>query len=126
MQQVSRLLEIANAIDEQRVKDRAARLAPRLHPGTMAFAIAALLTAAYPAIGAIIEANPEFAERLAAEGHQTARDRATYLARIRGRIGDVSDAARVRRELRRIAREERIRIALREMLPPSAGGADID
>ncbi|WP_437648944.1 bifunctional [glutamate--ammonia ligase]-adenylyl-L-tyrosine phosphorylase/[glutamate--ammonia-ligase] adenylyltransferase [Sorangium sp. So ce362] len=126
MQQVSRLLEIANAIDEQRVRDRAARLAPRLHPGTMAFAIAALLTAAYPAIGAIIEANPELAERLAAEGHQTARDRATYLARIRDRIGDVSDAARVRRELRRIAREERIRIALREMLPPSAGGADID
>ncbi|WP_437735996.1 bifunctional [glutamate--ammonia ligase]-adenylyl-L-tyrosine phosphorylase/[glutamate--ammonia-ligase] adenylyltransferase [Sorangium sp. So ce1335] len=126
MQQVSRLLEIANTIDEQRVKDRAARLAPRLRPGTMAFAIAALLTAAYPAIGAIIEANPDIAERLAAEGHQTARDRATYLAQIRARVGDVSDADRVRRELRRVARDERIRIALRELLPPSAGGADID
>ncbi|XXX79764.1 bifunctional [glutamate--ammonia ligase]-adenylyl-L-tyrosine phosphorylase/[glutamate--ammonia-ligase] adenylyltransferase [Sorangium sp. So ce134] len=126
MQQVSRLLEIANAIDEQRVKDRAARLSPRLRPGTMAFAIAALLTAAYPAIGATIEANPDIAERLAAEGHQTARDRATYLSRIRSRVGDVSDADRVRRELRRVAREERIRIALRELLPPSAGGADID
>ncbi|WP_437612874.1 bifunctional [glutamate--ammonia ligase]-adenylyl-L-tyrosine phosphorylase/[glutamate--ammonia-ligase] adenylyltransferase [Sorangium sp. So ce834] len=126
MQQVSRLLEIANAIDEQRVKDRAAWLSPRLPPGTMAFAIAALLTAAYPAIGATIEANPDIAERLAAEGHQTARDRATYLSRIRGRVGDVSDADRVRRELRRVAREERIRIALRELLPPSAGGADID
>ncbi|AGP34990.1 bifunctional [glutamate--ammonia ligase]-adenylyl-L-tyrosine phosphorylase/[glutamate--ammonia-ligase] adenylyltransferase [Sorangium cellulosum] len=126
MQQVSRLLEIANAIDEQRVKERAARLSPRLPPGTMAFAIAALLTAAYPAIGATIEANPDIAERLAAEGHQTARDRATYLSRIRGRVGDVSDADRVRRELRRVAREERIRIALRELLPPSAGGADID
>ncbi|WP_437726583.1 bifunctional [glutamate--ammonia ligase]-adenylyl-L-tyrosine phosphorylase/[glutamate--ammonia-ligase] adenylyltransferase [Sorangium sp. So ce861] len=126
MQQVSRLLEIANAIDEQRVKERAARLSPRLPPGTMAFAIAALLTAAYPAIGATIEANPDIAERLAAEGHQTARDRATYLSRIRSRVGDVSDADRVRRELRRVAREERIRIALRELLPPSAGGADID
>ncbi|WP_437309164.1 bifunctional [glutamate--ammonia ligase]-adenylyl-L-tyrosine phosphorylase/[glutamate--ammonia-ligase] adenylyltransferase [Sorangium sp. So ce388] len=126
MQQVSRLLEIANAIDEQRVKDRAARLSPRLRPGTMAFAIAALLTAAYPAIGAVIEANPDIAERLAAEGHQTARDRATYLSRIRARVGDVSDADRVRRELRRVARDERIRVALRELLPPSAGGADVD
>ncbi|WP_437638048.1 bifunctional [glutamate--ammonia ligase]-adenylyl-L-tyrosine phosphorylase/[glutamate--ammonia-ligase] adenylyltransferase [Sorangium sp. So ce854] len=126
MQQVSRLLDIANAIDDQRVKDRAARLTPRLRPGTTAFAIAALLTAAYPAIGAVIEANPDIAERLAAEGHQTARDRATYLARIRARIGDVSDADRVRRELRRVARDERIRVALRELLPPSAGGADID
>ncbi|WP_438035538.1 bifunctional [glutamate--ammonia ligase]-adenylyl-L-tyrosine phosphorylase/[glutamate--ammonia-ligase] adenylyltransferase [Sorangium sp. So ce204] len=126
MQQVSRLLEIASAIDEQRVKDRAERLSSRLRPGTMAFAIAALLTAAYPAIGAIIEANPDIVERLAAEGHQTARDRATYLARIRSRIGDVSDTDRVRRELRRVAREERIRVALRELLPPSAGGADID
>ncbi|WP_434046365.1 MULTISPECIES: bifunctional [glutamate--ammonia ligase]-adenylyl-L-tyrosine phosphorylase/[glutamate--ammonia-ligase] adenylyltransferase [Sorangium] len=126
MQQVSRLLEIANAIDEQRVKERAARLTPRLRPGTMAFAIAALLTAAYPAIGAVIEANPDIAERLAAEGHQTARDRATYLARLRARVGDVSDADRVRRELRRAARDERIRIALRELLPPSAGGADVD
>src|SRR5690242_17996779 len=126
MQQASRLLEIASAIDEQRVKDRTARLSPRLRPGTMPFAIAALLTAAYPAIGAIIEVNPDIAERLAAEGHQTARDRAMYLSRIRSRVGDVSDADRVRRELRRVAREERIRIALRELLPPSAGGADID
>ncbi|AUX40870.1 glutamate--ammonia-ligase adenylyltransferase [Sorangium cellulosum] len=126
MQQVTRLLDIARAIDPQRVEDRAERLSARLRPGTMAFAVAALLTAAYPAIGAAIEANPDIAERLAAEGHQTARDRATYLARIRGRAGDLSDADRVRRELRRVAREERIRIALRELLPPSAGGADVD
>ncbi|MGK4006590.1 bifunctional [glutamate--ammonia ligase]-adenylyl-L-tyrosine phosphorylase/[glutamate--ammonia-ligase] adenylyltransferase [Sorangium sp. So ce1036] len=126
MQPVSRLLEIARAIDEQRVEERAARLSPRLPPGSMAFAVAALLTAAYPAIGAIIEANPEIAERLAAEGHLAARDRATYLSRIHARVGDVSDSARVRRELRRVARDERIRIALRELLPPSVGGADID
>ncbi len=68
MLQVSRLLEIARAIDEQRVNSCAARLSPRLRPETQAFAIAVLLTAAYPALGVVIEANPDIAERLAAEG----------------------------------------------------------
>lgn len=126
MRLVSRLLGIANAIDEQRAKECGARLAPLLRPGTPAFALAVLLSAAYPALFAVMEANPEIAERLAAEGHLTARDRGTYLSRLRGRASDLSDASRVRRELRRAAREERIRIALRELLPPSAGGADLD
>ncbi|WP_050431161.1 [glutamate--ammonia-ligase] adenylyltransferase [Chondromyces crocatus] len=86
-----------------------------------------LLAAAYPALGAIVEAHPDIAERLAAEGFQAARDRATYLARLRRRIDvHAGDVTLVRSELRRFARDERIRIALREALPASVGGADLD
>lgn len=126
MARISRLLSIAYGIDEQRAREMEARLEGRLRPRSPALAIAALLGAAYPAIGAQVEASPEIAEQLAAEGFQAARDRATYLARLRARVGDASDAELVRRELRRFARHERIRIALREALPASAGGADVD
>ena len=119
-------LGFAHAIDERRAREYTARLEGRLRAGTPALAIAVLLAAAYPALGAAIEANPEIAERLAAEGYQAARDRGIYLARLRARIGDASDTALVRRELRHFARDERIRVALREVLPASAGGADID
>ncbi|EYF01561.1 bifunctional [glutamate--ammonia ligase]-adenylyl-L-tyrosine phosphorylase/[glutamate--ammonia-ligase] adenylyltransferase [Chondromyces apiculatus] len=93
-------------------------------------AIAALLGAAYPALALVVEAHPDIAERLAEEGFQTARDRATYLTRLRARIGADDgvgwDVDVTRRELRRFARDERIRVALREALPASAGGADVD
>src|SRR5919199_1363382 len=41
-------------------------------------------------------------------------------------LAQAIDPDRVQRELRRAARDERIRIALRELLPPSLGGADVD
>lgn len=126
MRRVSRLLSIAYGIDEQRARETEARLEGRLRPRSPALAIAALLGAAYPAIGAQVEGSPEIVEQLAEDGFQAARDRATYLARLRARVGDASEAELVRRELRRFARYERIRIALREALPASVGGADVD
>jgi len=126
MRRVSRLISIAHAIDERRARDMEARLSGRLRPRSMAMAIAALLGAAYPALAPVVEASPDIAEQLAAEGYETARDRDTYLSRLRARVGDLADAELVRRELRRFARDERVRIALREALPPSAGGADLD
>lgn len=126
MRRVSRLLTIAQAIDGARAAEMEERLAGRLGPGSPALAIAALLGAAYPALGPVLQSSPEIAEHLAAEGYETARDRETYLARLRARTGDLADADFTRRELRRFARDERLRIALREALPPSAGGADLD
>src|SRR4029079_5537103 len=55
-----------------------------------------------------------------------ARDRPGIRARIGARIGDGADPERVLRELRRAARDEQIRIALREVLTASLGGADVD
>jgi glutamate-ammonia-ligase adenylyltransferase len=123
---VSKVLGIAQAIDERRAKEYTARLEGRLRPGTPALAIAALLAAAYPALAPAVEASPEIAEWLASEGYHSARDRASYLGRLRARVGDAIDADVVRRELRRFARDERMRIALREALPASMGGADVD
>src|SRR5262249_32290112 len=89
-----------------------------------AHALATLLSAAYPALASVLEASPEIARRLADEGFVAARSHADLLARTLARVGDLGDADRVHRELRRAARDERIRIALRELLPPRPGGAD--
>jgi glutamate-ammonia-ligase adenylyltransferase len=122
-----RLHALACAIDAPRARDFEARLAPSLGAGTDALALAALLAAAYPALGAAIEAWPDLARRLAAEGWRAPRDRAGLLARLREAAGDaLDDEDRVRRELRRFAHAERARIALRELLPSSQGGADVD
>ncbi len=122
----SRLLTLAQRIDRHRADVYAARFSERLTPDTNAFAYAVLLASAYPALGATLEASPEFVQTIAAEGHQVARDHAGLTARLRAKIGDDKDPDRVLRELRRFTNEERVRVALRELLPPSLGGADVD
>ncbi|MRG91529.1 bifunctional [glutamate--ammonia ligase]-adenylyl-L-tyrosine phosphorylase/[glutamate--ammonia-ligase] adenylyltransferase [Polyangium spumosum] len=122
----SRLQALAQRIDRRRAEIYAARFAEQLEPGTVGFLLAVLLASAYPALAPALEASPEIVVTIAAEGHQAARDHAGLRARLKARIGDDGDAERVSRELRRFAREERIRVALRELLPPSLGGADVD
>jgi len=125
----SRLLALAQRIDRRRAETYASRFAERLGSADAenhAFAFGVLLASAYPALAPVLEATPEIASSIAAEGHEVARDRAGLSARLRARIGDGADVDRVARELRRFAREERIRVALRELLPPSLGGADVD
>ena len=63
---------------------------------------------------------------MAADGFASARDRAALRRAITARFGDLGDEARVRRELRLAARDERARVALREIVPPALGGADVD
>lgn len=122
----SRLLTLARRIDPHRADVYATRFAERIAPGSQAFAYAVLLASAYPALSAMIEAAPEIVETISAEGHQVARDHASLAARLRSRMGDDKDSDHVLRELRRFAAEERVRVALRELLPPSLGGADVD
>lgn len=122
----SRLLTLATRIDPQRADVYVARMAERIAPDSPAFAYAVLLACAYPALTGMIESSPEIVETIAAEGHQVARDHAGLAARLRTRIGEDKDADDVARELRRFAAEERVRVALRELLPPSLGGADVD
>jgi glutamate-ammonia-ligase adenylyltransferase len=126
MQRRARLLALAQAIDPERAAAAEAALADRLPRGSPAHSIAVLLAAAHPALAPAVLGSPEIAERLAAEGFEAARTRADLLARIFARVGELGDEDRVRRELRRAARDERIRVALRELCPPSLGGADVD
>ena len=126
MPRPSRFLALAQTIDAERAAACSSRLAPALHRSSTAYALATLLSAAYPALGSVLEGSPDIARRLADEGFVTARSHADFLARTLARVGDLGDAERVARELRRAAPDERIRIALRELLPPSLGGADVD
>ncbi|UQA55213.1 bifunctional [glutamate--ammonia ligase]-adenylyl-L-tyrosine phosphorylase/[glutamate--ammonia-ligase] adenylyltransferase [Polyangium aurulentum] len=122
----SRIPALAHRIDRRRAEAFATRFSQRLVPGSQAYELAVLIASAYPALAGTLEAAPEIIETIAAEGHQAARDRSGLMARLRARIGEGADAERVGRELRRFAKEERLRIALRELLPPSLGGADVD
>jgi glutamate-ammonia-ligase adenylyltransferase len=122
----SRYLALAQAIDADRASVSATRLAPSLAKGSAAHALATLLATAYPALASMLEGSPEIARRLADEGFATARAHGDFMARLLSRVGDLGDGDRVQRELRRAAQSERIRIALRELLPPSLGGADVD
>ncbi len=126
MQRRTRITALAQAIDPERAAAAGARLAPALPRGSTAHAVAVLLSAAYPALGPVLEASPEIARALVDDGTLAARDRASLAVRIGARVGDLDDLDRMRSELRRAARDERIRIALRELLPPALGGADVD
>ncbi|HRI71542.1 MAG TPA: bifunctional [glutamate--ammonia ligase]-adenylyl-L-tyrosine phosphorylase/[glutamate--ammonia-ligase] adenylyltransferase, partial [Polyangium sp.] len=122
----SRLLALAQRIDPQRAAVYTTRLAERMDPHAPGFAYAVLLASAYPALTAAIESSPEIVETIITEGHRTSRDHAGLAARLKARIGDDKDPDHVVRELRRFAAMERMRIALRELLPLSLGGADVD
>jgi [glutamine synthetase] adenylyltransferase / [glutamine synthetase]-adenylyl-L-tyrosine phosphorylase len=122
----SRYLALAQAIDPERAAACSSRFAEVLAKGSIAHALATLLAAAYPALGSTLEASPDVARRLAEEGFGAARSHSDFLARILSRVGDLGDADHVRGELRRAAQAERVRIALRELLPPALGGADVD
>ena len=126
MPRPSRYLALAQAIDPERAAACGARLAEALPRGSTAHALATLLSAGYPALASVLEASPDIARRLAEEGFVAARYHPDFLARTLSRVGDLGDAEHVRRELRLVARAERVRIALRELLPPSLGGADVD
>jgi glutamate-ammonia-ligase adenylyltransferase len=122
----SRLVTFAHRIDPHRASVYSARMAERFDPNSPAFAYAVLLSSAYPALTATIESSPEIVATIAAEGHQGTRDHAGLAARLRARTSDDKDLDLVARELRRFAAEERLRVALRELLPLSLGGADVD
>jgi glutamate-ammonia-ligase adenylyltransferase len=126
MPRPSRYLALAQAIDAERAAQCSARFAATLPRASTAHALATLLASAYPALGSVLDAAPDIVRRLAEEGFVTARSHGDFLARTLSRVGDLDDTERFQRELRRAARDERIRIALRELLPPSLGGADVD
>jgi glutamate-ammonia-ligase adenylyltransferase len=134
MSRSTRIRALARHVDEPRADDLAGRLAPRLREGSEAHSLATLLATAYPALAGTLLGEPQIANGLVEEGYRVPRDKDTLFARFAARglardaaPGTLADEPELfRRELRRAARDERIRIALRETLPPSLGGADVD
>jgi glutamate-ammonia-ligase adenylyltransferase len=119
-----RLLSLARTIDPARAGALAARYAS--WPSEAAACLATLVVTAFPPFAAVAEREPALFVEVATEGFRGARDRATYLRRLLAKTGDLGDEIAFRRQLRRFATVERIRIAARELCPPRLGGADVD
>ncbi len=91
-----------------------------------AVALATAVVAAYPAFGALADARPDFFETLGREGWRYPRDRSAYVHLFDEAIPDRSDLIEVRSTLRRRVQYEKLRIAVRELLPSSLEGADVE
>ncbi|MFO0587362.1 MAG: bifunctional [glutamate--ammonia ligase]-adenylyl-L-tyrosine phosphorylase/[glutamate--ammonia-ligase] adenylyltransferase [Polyangiaceae bacterium] len=136
MSRAKAILDLSEKIDRGRTAEVRARLADegsawRTHARAAGdedetLAVAVLLAAVYPSLATPIFAEPEIARSLINEGYEAHPDREAYLERLRRRAGDPSTNEHVARDLRRAVRDEKIRIALREVLPLSLGGADVD
>ncbi len=89
-------------------------------------ALSVLLGTAFPPLSPALDWQHAAVERIASEGWRVERQRPDMLARVLARVGDLSDSARVQVNLRRVVHEEKLRIALRELLPRTQGGASVD
>jgi glutamate-ammonia-ligase adenylyltransferase len=87
-------------------------------------ALAAVLSAAYPALRQQILTRPEDVVAIANEKLRIARDMRSLRAAASSFVADLSDVASVRRGLRLFAQRERLRVAARELLENE--GADLD
>ncbi len=117
----SELLAQARYIDPARAAVLEQELSER--PGRE---LAVLLGTAYPPLTPALDWQHEAIERIAREGWRVERQRGDILARLLARSGDLSDAGHVQVNLRRAVHEEKLRIALRELLPRTEGGASVD
>lgn len=91
-----------------------------------ALAAAVLLGVGYPALTAAVRRYPGDVARILGPELAGPRSRTSYVTLLRSDIVDLADEAHVRSVLRSFARRERMRIALREVLPRSLRGADVD
>jgi len=114
MPSCAQLLALAERIDPARARTQAVRIGERVAEGSYAYGAAVLLSTTYPVLTPMLEADP----RLAPSPHSP-------LAEGRPELATLDDDA-LKRELRRYAHAERMRIALREVLPASLGGADLE
>lgn len=115
----SQLLAQARAIDPeatQRVFDEL--------PAGPARGLATLLSVAYPALQPRTEWQIEALDDIARNGWRSRHTRADLLERLRSATGTEPDAKRLRQGVRRGAWAEKVRIALREILPLEHGGAE--
>jgi glutamate-ammonia-ligase adenylyltransferase len=118
-------------VDEIAPRDAAvarARIASRLsvsgeEPRPDLVDLGALLACAYPALAHAIDSHPEDLVALG-KGTREARDLRAYRRLAAGAVGNLSDPARVRKGLRRLAAREKLRVAARELF--AHAGHDVD
>ena len=120
------LSTLAVTIDPERAPDLRARYAAWGGGHEDAAALATAVVTGYPAFGALADARPQAFFDLCREGWRKRRDRVTILDRLTRAIGDFSDVAHVRSQLRLAVQYEKLRIATRELLPRWLDGADVD
>ena len=89
-------------------------------------AVAVLLATAFPPEARLLHREPALAELLVKQGYGKPRDASGLRATLTTQLAPAADVESVMRILRRFARFERLRVALRELLPRSLGGADVD
>jgi glutamate-ammonia-ligase adenylyltransferase len=116
----SELLALAWAIDPA----RAGVLERELGTSSVGRVLGVLLGACYPPLTPVLGWQVEALERIAGDGYRAARQRAELLGKTQSAIiQNPTDGAA--RALRRTVWEEKVRIALRELLPDEFGGADV-
>src|SRR5688572_5153486 len=117
--------KLADAIGRASAAELRARFAadPRFGDDRMR-SLATLLVSAYPAIGPAIAGKPDDLAWLAKTGQRAKDAKALRRAALEA-CGDLSDTESVRRSLRVFARREKLRIALRELLPGAAYDVDV-
>jgi [glutamine synthetase] adenylyltransferase / [glutamine synthetase]-adenylyl-L-tyrosine phosphorylase len=107
------LVSLAHRIDGERATELATRIDGARHPRAL------LLATAYPALAPGLERAPEALPEPAAHTREE-------LARQLGRELAACEPDARREALRAFAARERLRIALRELLPPALGGVDLE
>ncbi|HEY3594028.1 MAG TPA: bifunctional [glutamate--ammonia ligase]-adenylyl-L-tyrosine phosphorylase/[glutamate--ammonia-ligase] adenylyltransferase, partial [Polyangiaceae bacterium] len=120
------LLALARSIDPVRAPQLESQFAAwgdeRAEPAALATAV----VSAFPAFAQTAAAWPSFFVGLCQEGWRSPRSRSGLLSSLFGRAGDLGDGDGVRAILRRVVQYEKLRIAVRELVPPSLDGADVD
>ncbi len=114
------LLALARSIDAEATE----RVLTDL-PAGPGRSVGALLGAAFPPLLPRTDWQLEAVSRIAATGWRARRTRDDLFASVRLAAGNIGDAEAVRRGVRRVAWEEKARVALRELLPLEMGGAEI-
>ncbi len=123
------LLDLASRVDGAGAASLVVELAERcasVPERDRTLAAMVLLSVSYPAIGAAARAHPDEVADCVAEGVSAPRTRDRYIALARAAVGPDLEERAVRKGLRALARRERMRVALREVLPRRLGGADVD
>jgi glutamate-ammonia-ligase adenylyltransferase len=115
------LLELGRRIDA----DRARVALGDYGCGGEGTALAVLLACAFPPLAPRTTWQLEAVMRLAHEGWRLPRRKPDLFGRTFSAVGDLSDGEQVARELRRIVWAEKVRIAVRELVPTSLGGAGL-
>jgi len=120
------LLALAHSIDPVRAPVLQVRFSPWGEDRSEAAVLATVVVSAFPAFAQLADTRPEAFVELCREGWRSPRTKAGLLASLMTRAGDLLSNDRVQSSLRIGVQYEKLRIATRELMPHSLGGADVD